>query len=847
MVFTFQIPILFGQKSEWELPADQVLLKSTELIYHPEGWLNSFEYYDSTGHWKEIGPYTSSSSKTKDVGRLSCLTIDPANDSIVIAGSPNGGLFYTLDKGNTWINGGLDRPLEEHGLKIFTPGVSCIIVIHEQDKTYWIVSTGDKDHGFSTSKGVLRTSDHGKTWEQINGSGEYSIPGNWYYLRRLVSHPDNKNIMFAVTSRGLFKTENILANEASDVKWVKILEGTNSNNEGLFDMEFSFRSSDTIFLSKEYRASHKIVGDEILWSVNAGVDWAPIPGANSILPIGEEFTFFLTNFEVTPAAKHELYLYIKGKTPADSNSYFHHHLKYNIDQNQWSDLESIPFKNGNGRNGYAVSPVDANLIYCATVPTFVSTDGGYNWIIDNDTLLSDGYPKDRPHSDIQDLKFNKTGTEIWAASDGGPYMKRVGDSLWQNKTNNIGFAKILKFDQSELDPDYYLFGGWDVGTQLLNKKTGIWSQGTGGDGFGCAFDDRDEGVFYVAGYSGDHNIFSKFINYKDSVNYLFGDFWSANIAVSQVDHNRVYISLSDNLTVSDDAGNSWYSLVNIEDLGLNPEDYLIFDVYVSDANAQYVYLRIAKRNQGTHPRIFKTSNARANPELVKWEDITPDPPVVNWLSDIAIDEYNPERIWVVYNTLNPEKVMEYDGTQWTNVSGNLIELNCGVNAIAHLKGTSRSLFAGTAYGIYYLEADSSQWKLFKPGLPNNIPSGIKINYSTNRVLTGLDGRGLWETELPVDYCEQHKLKRKIKTLKIYPNPVVDHFEIWSPLFEGNVNPNGNSYLRIYNSIGQQISVFALTGFTSSYSFSTSNWQKGVYFAIVIIDGKLQESAKFIVR
>ncbi|MBE0654418.1 MAG: hypothetical protein IH594_11505, partial [Bacteroidales bacterium] len=521
--------------------------------------------------------------------------------------------------------------------------------------------------------------------------------------------------MFALTSRGLYKSENILAPDPASISWEKILDDPPGTAEGFFDMEFHVKNPDTLFLSREYRAFHTITGDEILWSTDGGANWIPLPGSDSILPVGENFTYFLTNFEVTPAENSVLYLYIKGKIPADSNSYFHHHLKYNVDLNKWTELSSIPFKPGNGRNGYAVSPVDNNLIYCSTVPTYVSMDGGHSWIKDNDTLLENGSPKNSPHSDIQDLKFNKTGTEIWAASDGGPYMKKIGDSSWQNKVNNVGLAKILKFDQSTFDPGYYLFGGWDVGSQFYNKYTGGWTQAGGGDGFGCAFDDRKNGIFYTAGYSGDHNIFSKFTNFTDSVNYLFGKFWSANIVVSQVDHERVYISLGNNITISDDQGNNWYTLVDLNDLGLDPENYLLYDVYVPDQNGHYLYLRVVNINQGTHPQVFKTSNVREQLGLLNWENITPDPPLEYWLSDLGIDEFNPERIWITYNTLNSEKVLEYDGRAWTNISGNLNDLNCGVNSIAHLKGTSKGLFAGTLYGIYYLPDDSSQWILYKPG------------------------------------------------------------------------------------------------------------------------------------
>jgi len=136
---------------------------------------------------------------------------------------------------------------------------------------------------------------------------------------------------------------------------------------------------------------------------------------------------------------------------------------------------------------------------------------------------------------------------------------------------------------------------------------------------------------------------------------------------------------------------------------------------------------------------------------------------------------------------------------------------------------------------------------FKPGLPNNVPLGLKINYTTNTLLTGLDGRGLWETSLPPDYENPDKYKKIDETLRIYPNPVVDKFEVWSELFEGDTGPINHGLLRVYNSFGEVMAEFTLTGFTNSYTFSCKNWPGGIYFAVLIFDGKMKESAKIIVR
>jgi len=802
------------------------------LFYETKQTINPpfFEYWNKEEQWNEIGPLTSSNNNTADVGRLSCIEIDPVNDSIVLAGSPSGGLYYTLNKGNSWINAGLDRPMEEHGLNFFTPGISSIIILHENNKTYWIIATGDKDHLFSSSKGVLRSTDFGNTWRLLNGTQPENLPANGYYIRKLVKHPGNSQILFAATSRGIYKTSNALTENPNDIKWVKIVDDSVSNGEGYFDLEFHKIQSNVMIASKEYRESNTIIGDEIIWTTDGGNHWEPLPGSNYVLPIGTEFTFFLSLLELTQANEDILYVYIKGK---ENSNYYNDFWKYNFTDSSWIQLDTIPYTFGNGRNGFAVSPLDENLIYCATVDTYCSTDGGYSWQFDNDVLNIGGTLKRSPHIDVQELKFNKSGTELWAASDGGPFLKILKDTIWINKVNNIGLAKILQFDQSEIDPDNYIFGGWDVGSQVYHKNQNLWKQVGIGDGYGCAFDNEENGTFYTTSYAYDHNNIYTYKNWEQKICSKYGNFWQANIVVNPVNHNIIYLSLGDKVVRSYDQGESWETLVTHSELDLQPDHHLLWDIHVAKCNGNYLYLRAVNLKHGEYPRILKSTNVNSDRLSIKWSDITPDHMPASWLSDIAVNYKNPDQIWASFSTTGTTKIMEYDGEIWSNITGNLQSCNSGVYSIVHLKGTSGGLFAGTFYGTFYRENATNKWILYKPGLPNVKPVDLKINYKSGKVVTGLDGRGIWETDLPEDYIIPETYSSSSSKVYLYPNPASKYVKI-----EMLMNNITGADFYIYDIDGKLILRSELQQLVQYKEISLGELKQGMYVIQGIYDGNI---------
>ncbi|MEZ5195750.1 MAG: T9SS type A sorting domain-containing protein [Bacteroidales bacterium] len=831
-----------GKDHYWDFLFEAKLLSAKINQKGTPKFFQNYGYWDPNGVWEEIGPVTSSTNFTKDVGRLSCIEIDPENDSIILAGSPSGGLYYTLNKGDHWINAGLDRPMEDHGLNMFTPGIASVVITHRNDTAFWIVATGDKDHTFSYSRGVIRSVDYGKTWQLFNGFDSLSLPGNWYYIRKLVQHPHNPNIIFAATSRGVYKTTNALVKDPGDVQWTRIIDDPISNDEGYFELEFHKTNPGIMILSKEYRNWNTIAGDEILISEDGGETWSPLPGIDNILPTGKQFSFFLTLIELTPDNPDIMYLYIKGKSigPPDS-AYYNNFQKYSFNDSSYVQLGNIHYQYGNGRNGFAASPKDENEIYAATVPTYRSDDGGKNWMQDNDIFSENNEEKLYPHLDIQDIKYNKEGTELWAASDGGPFMKVIEDTVWINKVNSIGIAKILRFDNSKSHPDRYLFGGWDVGSQLFNKTENTWGQRGSGDGYGCVFDNEEEGTFYTVGYLYDHNSVRRYTNWEEANYNKYGNFWHANLAINPVNHKIIYMSQGDKVERSSDQGETWETLVTPEDLGLDPINYLLWDMHVAEGNGNYLYLRVIRINQGEHPYIFKTNHVNSDPKYITWTDITPEAVPNSWLTDIEVDYQNPDKIWASFNNTQGVKIMEYNNEKWSDITGNLESGNSGVYAVAHLYGSDGGLFAGSYYGIFFREDTSSDWKLYKPGLPNVEPVDIKINYKSGKLVTGTDGRGLWETDLPSGYETPPPISRVLPEILVYPNPAKDHVNI-----EYELEVESEVDIEVYDLLGRKIKSTKSTGISGQFIFQTQAWYSGLYIALFNVDGKIKRSLKFAV-
>ncbi|NND52172.1 MAG: glycosyl hydrolase, partial [Flavobacteriaceae bacterium] len=94
-------------------------------------------------NWISLGPTTfaNQATSTANIGRVNVIIQDPGNANILFAGAPAGGLWRSLDSGQTW------TVLTDHLPQIGVSGIA----IDKNNSQVMYIATGDDDAGDSYS------------------------------------------------------------------------------------------------------------------------------------------------------------------------------------------------------------------------------------------------------------------------------------------------------------------------------------------------------------------------------------------------------------------------------------------------------------------------------------------------------------------------------------------------------------------------------------------------------------------------------------------------------------------------------------------------------------------------
>ncbi len=700
-------------KNKFLLDKDNKVISKNTIInnYKQTKSLNNI------GNWAPLGPFSwtnGNSGYNPGNGRINAITVDPNNSNIIYACAASGGVWKSIDAGQTWNTTTDDMTIL---------GTSDIVV-NPQNSNILYLGTGDRD-GFDTyGIGVLKSTDAGATWQP---TGLYNDDPNYsYIINCLAINPENPEIIYAGTSNGLFRSTN------AGIDWENIIEYGNFKQ-----IKFNPLNSNTVYATDAQHFYKSYNGGDNFIEIEQGLPVSTTRIVMDVTPADSSYIYLLiagtnSNFEGVFQSTNGANSFVK-KVGLDDINLLGYDMFGDDDKTQaWYDL------------AIAVSPTNPLEIYTGGVNVWKSTNGGSDWEISSHWFYSS--PSSYSHADIHSLDFYNN--KLYCGSDGGAFVKSEDDE-WSNISSGLNISQIYNFSNSEINTGIISMGAQDNGSNILDNNS--WKHVMGADGMATIIDYTTPSTCYVSYQYG--NIFRS-NNYGNNMQQIFSpdDYnetgeWLTPYVLSHSNNGIMYVGCK-NIYKTTNSGITWSAVTN-----LNSENFTV--MAIAPSNSNYIYA--AKEDL-----LIKTNDGGDN-----WEQVYM--PNGGDITDIEVSTDNPE---VVYLSLSlgssPRVYKSTDACEsYQEITNGLPPL--AVNCIALENNEENGIYLGMELGVLYTNDNLDEWIQFSKNLPNVKITDIQILNSINKVRVASYGRGVWESEL---YGELTSINEKTITNKIdlYPNP-----------------------------------------------------------------------------
>ena len=695
----------YKQYKRWEyrmerfVNTDGKLSNFSKLNWEASQTLNNTSQNNNkmAGSWSPLGPFSYSNGNSGyngGLGRVNVIAFHPTDVNTIYVGVPAGGIWKTTNGGSSWL------PMSD---TLASLGVSGIAVDHSNPDTVYIL-TGDGDGGDTYSIGVMKSIDGGATW---NTTGLTWGVTNFVRGYKLLMHPTNSNIMFAVTTDGILKTDDGWAT------WTNVRSGSYR------DIEFKPGTPSTVYAvstSTFYR------------STDTGDNWLTI---SSGLPTGEN----RVAIAVTPANSNYVY-YLAGPGGANGGGTFNGMYRSTDSGTTFSNMSTTPNILGNNINGggssdqswydlaMAVNPADADNTITGGVNVWRSVNGGVSH-----TLSAHWYFPSAPqyvHADIHDLSYNLLDNKLYCGSDGGISVSTDNGVTWTNIWDGLQIMQLYKIAGTESNEDLLLGGAQDNGSNKYTGTTTI-THIQGGDGMDCMVDYNNNNNLY---YSFQNGGLRRSTNGGNSATGIqpsgSNGAWVTPYAMDATNPSIIYGGYSD-VYRSVNMGDTWTNL------GSDGRGALT--VGINDGSRIYAA-------NGSSIQTSANTGGSWTSITGPWGGLT--------ITSITVDPANASRVWVTLGGYtNGEKVYESvnAGSSWMNISAGLPNTPALSLAYENTGGSPMdAIYVGMAVGVYY-SSDTTAWTAYSTGLPNVPVFDLEINHTNMKLRAGTFGRGIWETPL----------------------------------------------------------------------------------------------------
>jgi photosystem II stability/assembly factor-like uncharacterized protein len=658
--------------------------------------------------WVELGPKTRQDyGGYTGVGRVNAIAFHPTDTATVYVGAPSGGFWITHDGGKTWTTYTDNMP---------TLGVSAILV-DQTNPNVILIGTGDRDGGNSAGMGVFRSTDGGQTFSPFNsGMGNLTVS-------MFARNENDPNFILAACNGGIFKTTD------GGSTWTK----TSPDNSNFKDIKFKPKSN-----TVAYAASN----NGFYRTEDGGNTWTLVPAGTANYPTGGRLVIGVT-------AGNDSLVYLVGGASAYQGCFLSRNFGQTFTtQSTTPNILGYAYE-GNDDKSQAwydlmihVDPQIPNLVHVGGINLWKSSDAGKTWTI---TAHWWGDRTNEVHADQHTYAYNSKNGRIYAGNDGGIYYTPNQGATYTEISQGLGIGQIYKIGQSATVKDKVTAGFQDNGSATYIGTT--WLNSGGGDGMECAVDPLDSRWSYTTLYYGPvtryyTNSNGSRVAGKGTNGITEEGAWVTPFLISEWNGNVMVIGYK-NVWISKNVRNTTapITFTKISNNLANRNDVNMSGLEQSPANENLLF---AIRSDG---KLFRTDSLMTS--NVTWIDLSSKLPVAGTANDIECHPYDENTVYLatgrkIYKSVNK-------GSTWENISGTLPSLN--INSIAYDKTSVDGIYLGTDAGVYYRDADMTDWVLYGQNLPVSVEVteveiyNDRINRNDSRLRASTYGRGLWETTL----------------------------------------------------------------------------------------------------
>lgn len=645
------------------------------------------------------------------VGRINVIAFHPTDPNIIFAGAPAGGLWKTTNEGASWT---CLTNLMNH------VGVSGIAIDPTNPDIIYIL-TGDGDGEDLSCIGVYKSTNGGSTWSVTGLSWPVADNARGF---KLIINPSDVNILYAATSKGLWRTAD------AGATWVKMINNTFT----YYDVEFKPGTPTTVYTST-YWGVYVSTDNGLTWGENdfgtysGRIQIAVSPdSANIVYAIGGNYKQI-----IIPGMPPDTIDGFKGLFfSSNSGDTFNlvsdrpNIIGYNLDGNDPDN--QIPYD-----LAIAVNPSNFENVIVGGINTWSTSNSGTNWTIRAfwhwPTVLANPGLLSYNHADVHALEYNPLNNKLYSGSDGGIYVSTDHGVTWSNLTHTMDISQIYHFTGTEQDVNFMLAGMQDNGTSIVTGQDTMINI-NGADGVDCMIHPTDKDILWVSAQEG---------ALRKSLDG--GQTW---IDTLQPGGKGPFVTTYEMLLNYPDTMFCGWNNDTIQrtyDGGLN---WIKVNAIPGNEDAPFISISSSLH----HDVIYAATRFRVVRSIdygMSWTTIFQSTNITS----VTADPWDAARCWVTQGGYNSgPKVFRMSGAVETDFTLNLPDIPANVIAAEDINPATK-IYVGTDIGVYYLDMNdqATGWIMLSEGLPNVIVSDLEIYQNHGIIRAATFGRGIWESGL----------------------------------------------------------------------------------------------------